>query len=145
MGQPHRPASFFQRPDRIQVIKSTLAHPEAFVRVEPIADQNQRDPRMSRKTFTLFVAVTVAIGGLLFGYDTAVIAGAILFVREHFQLSPGQTELAVSVALAGALAGAAVAGYLGDRLGRRTVLAFTAVFYGVFAVGTGMANGLTLF
>lgn len=95
--------------------------------------------------FTILASVTVAIGGLLFGFDTAVIAGAILFVREQFHLSPLQTEIAVSIALAGALVGAAVAGYLGDRLGRRTVLAYTAVFYGLFALGTGMANGLTLF
>ena len=98
-----------------------------------------------RKSFTVLASVTVAIGGLLFGYDTAVIAGAILFVREHFQLSPGQTELAVSVALAGAFAGAAVAGYLGDRLGRKAVLTYTAVFYGVFALGTGMANNFIIF
>lgn len=115
------------------------------MQVAPIADQNHRNPQTKRRVFTIFVASTVAIGGLLFGYDTAVIAGAILFVREQFHLSPGQTELAVSVALAGALVGAAVAGYLGDRLGRKTILTYTAVFYGVFALGTGMANGFTLF
>ncbi len=100
---------------------------------------------MRRRGFTVLTSITVAIGGLLFGYDTAVISGAILFVREQFHLSSFQTELAVSVVLAGALAGAAIGGYLGDVLGRRPALALTAVTYGLFAFVTGAAQGLPLF
>lgn len=110
---------------------------------EPIVDGNKK--KSKRQAFIIFASMTAALGGLLFGYDTAVISGAILFVRDQFRLSPVQTEVAVSSALAGALVGAAVAGYLGDQFGRRMVLTYTAVFYAVFAVATGMASGLTFF
>ncbi len=93
----------------------------------------------------LLIATTAAVGGLLFGYDTSVISGAILFVRQQFQLTSVQTEWAVSIVLAGALLGAAFGGHMGDRFGRKPVLIITAVLFGVFAVATGMANGLALF
>lgn len=95
--------------------------------------------------YAILIAVIAAIGGLLFGYDTSVISGAILFVRRQFALSPFQTELAVSIVLAGAALGAALAGYLSDRFGRRPVLLVNAIIFGVFAFATGMANGLALF
>ena len=90
------------------------------------------------------IAVTAAVGGLLFGYDTSVISGAILFVRKLFHLSSTQTELAVSIVLAGAALGAAVAGYFADRFGRKPVLIVNAVIFGVFAIATGLANGLAV-
>jgi len=93
----------------------------------------------------VLTSITVAIGGFLFGYDTAVISGAILFVRSQFHLSSVQTEVAVSIVLAGALAGTAVGGYLGDRFGRRPTLLMTALTYGVFALTTGLANGPWVF
>lgn len=95
--------------------------------------------------YGLVIAVAAAVGGLLFGYDTAVISGAILFVRKLFQLSPFQTEIAVSAVLLGAALGAALAGYFADRFGRRPVLLVDAVIFGVFAVLTGMSNGLGTF
>jgi SP family galactose:H+ symporter-like MFS transporter len=95
--------------------------------------------------YAILIAVIAAIGGLLFGYDTSVISGAILFVRKQFALSSFQTELAVSIVLAGAALGAAMAGYLSDRFGRRPVLLVNAIIFGVFAVATGLANGLALF
>ncbi len=112
---------------------------------ELIARKKPSGTRMSRRGFTVLTSITVAIGGLLFGYDTAVISGAILFVREQFHLSSVQTELAVSIVLAGAFAGAAVGGYLGDLFGRKPALALTAITYGVFAFLTGAAKGLLTF
>ncbi|MGH9470753.1 MAG: sugar porter family MFS transporter [Terriglobia bacterium] len=93
----------------------------------------------------IIIAVIAAIGGLLFGYDTSVISGAILFVRHQFALSSFATELAVSIVLAGAALGAAVAGYFTDRFGRRPVLVVNAIIFGIFAVVTGLSNGLALF
>ncbi|HET7841092.1 MAG TPA: sugar porter family MFS transporter [Terriglobia bacterium] len=98
-----------------------------------------------KRAYAFLIAVTAAVGGLLFGYDTSVISGAILFVRKSFQLTSGQTELAVSIVLAGAALGAAFAGYFADRFGRKPVLVVDAVIFGVFAVATGLANSLAPF
>lgn len=93
----------------------------------------------------MLTSITVAIGGFLFGYDTAVISGAILFVRSQFHLGSVQTEVAVSIVLAGALAGTAAGGYFGDRFGRKPTLLITALVYGIFALSTGLANGPWVF
>ncbi|MGB8011876.1 MAG: sugar porter family MFS transporter [Terriglobales bacterium] len=93
----------------------------------------------------MLTSITVAIGGFLFGYDTAVISGAILFVRNQFHLGSVETEIAVSVVLAGALAGTAVGGYLGDKFGRKPTLVMTAIVYGIFALTTGLATGPWVF
>jgi len=101
--------------------------------------------QLSRRSFIVLTSITVAIGGFLFGYDTAVISGAILFVRSQFHLGSVETEVAVSIVLAGALAGTALGGYLGDRIGRRPTLLVTAVTYGIFALTTGLSNGPVVF
>ncbi|MCL5005954.1 MAG: sugar porter family MFS transporter [Acidobacteria bacterium] len=100
---------------------------------------------LGKRGYALMIAVAAALGGLLFGYDTSVISGAILFVRRQFHLTVIETEVAVSIVLAGAAVGAAVAGYFGDRFGRRPVLIVNAILFGAFAVITGLANGLPLF
>jgi sugar porter (SP) family MFS transporter len=94
---------------------------------------------------TWLYAIVVALGGLLFGYDTSVISGAILFVRQYFHWGSFATELAVSIVLAGALSGAAVGGFLSDRFGRKRIQIGNATVFGVFAVLTGIANTATLF
>ena len=86
-----------------------------------------------------------ALGGLLFGYDTSVISGAVLFLRTDFHLTDPQLEFAVGIALAGALAGSALAGYSTDRWGRRRVLLATGIGFGLFSVLSGLAFGLISF
>ncbi len=108
-------------------------------------DSSANNARAGKRAYAFLIAVTAAVGGLLFGYDTSVISGAILFVRKLFQLTSGQTELAVSIVLAGAALGAAFAGYFADRFGRKPVLIVDAVIFGVFAVATGLANSLAPF
>src|SRR5579862_3936383 len=83
----------------------------------------------SRLTVILTAAVA-ALGGAIFGYDTSVISGAMLFLRRDFNLTDVQLEFAVGIALAGALVGAALAGYSTDRWGRRWVLLMTAFGFG---------------
>jgi sugar porter (SP) family MFS transporter len=82
-----------------------------------------------RRHVALSAAVT-ALGGLLFGYDTGVVSGALLFVKKDFGgLSSFQQELVTSLLLVGAVAGALTAGRVADRIGRRiTVLITAAVF-----------------
>lgn len=82
------------------------------------------------------VAAVSALGGLLFGYDTGIISGALLHLREDLDLTSRQQEIVVSVILLGAMAGALLAGRLAVRHGRRKVVIAVAV---VFAVGAGAA------
>src|ERR1700719_541962 len=74
-------------------------------------------------------SVTAALGGLLFGFDTAVIAGVTGALSSHFQLTPGTLGFTVAVALWGTIAGAAIGGYFGDRFGRRYSLRILAVLF----------------
>ena len=71
--------------------------------------------------FVYIAAAISALGGMLFGYDTGVISGAILFIRQDFSLSQVQVEFVVSCVLIGALTGAMGGGVLADRFGRRRV------------------------
>jgi MFS family permease len=68
------------------------------------------------------ISAVAALGGLLFGYDTGVISGALLFIRQVMALSPTLQGIVVAIALAGAAIGAATAGYLSDNIGRRRVI-----------------------
>jgi MFS transporter, SP family, galactose:H+ symporter len=90
------------------------------------------------------IAATAALGGLLFGYDTGVISGALLFLREAFHLSSLMLGVVTSIALAGAAGGAAVAGLLADRFGRRPILIVTAVMFVAGAIVSALAGSLTL-
>ncbi len=83
--------------------------------------------------YLLPLALTAALGGFLFGYDTAVVSGAINFLKSHFQLSADLTGWAASSLLVGCMAGSAVAGPLGDRFGRKWTLVACA---GLFAVSS---------
>jgi MFS family permease len=82
-------------------------------------------------------ASVTALGGLLFGYDTGVVSGALLFLKTEFGgLSSFQQELVTSFLLVGAMIGAFAAGRVADRIGRRPAILITAV---VFVVGVLLA------
>jgi sugar porter (SP) family MFS transporter len=88
----------------------------------------------------VYVAVGVAaIGGLLFGYDTGVISGAIIFVKKQFSLSATMEEIVVSSVLAGAVVGAILGGALTDRFGRRKLIILAGVIFTASAIGTALA------
>eukprot|EP00048_Salpingoeca_helianthica_P008950 m.128582 g.128582 ORF g.128582 m.128582 type:complete len:542 (+) comp14733_c0_seq4:122-1747(+) len=70
-----------------------------------------------------------AIGGFLFGYDTGVISGAMLLLKDRFSLSATQQELVVSLTVAGAIVGAAAGGRLTDQFGRRPIIIVAAVIF----------------
>jgi len=84
---------------------------------------------MNTTRYVTILSAVAALGGLLFGYDTAVIAGAIGFLRAHFALDAAATGWAASSALVGCLVGAAIAGFTADRLGRKRALLLAAVLY----------------
>ncbi len=86
-----------------------------------------------------------AVGGLLFGYDTAVVAGAIGFIQEKYQLSAAMTGWAASCALIGCMAGAMFAGALSDKLGRKKVLMISAFAFAISSLGILPPWGLSAF
>ena len=86
-----------------------------------------------------FIAAAAAIGGFLFGYDSAVINGAVTGIQHHFNVSSGETGTIVATALLGSAAGAALAGRLADRIGRLRVMHLAAVLFAVSALGSSIS------
>lgn len=91
------------------------------------------------------VCGVAAIAGLLFGFDIAVINGAIVFLRAQFRLTDFQTELAVSFLLMGCIGGAAIAGWLSDRFGRKRVLSFSALLFAASSLGAALPRDFAQF
>ena len=88
----------------------------------------------------VYVAVGIAaLGGLLFGYDTGVISGAILFIKNQFSLSAAMEEIVVSAVLVGAVFGAAAGGVLTNRFGRRKLIILAGMIFTLSAIGTALA------
>lgn len=88
--------------------------------------------------YILFLSVVAAIGGILFGYDTAVISGTVAGVTSQFGLDVLQQGWFVGCALVGSIAGVAVAGLLSDRFGRKRTMLVSAVLFTVSAVGCAL-------
>lgn len=95
--------------------------------------------------FVIRISLVAALGGLLFGYDTAVIAGAIGFLETRFALSPAMTGWVASSAIWGCVAGVLVAGRLSDRIGRKHSLLLTAFLFAVSGIGSALPNTLLPF
>lgn len=81
-------------------------------------------------------AILIAVGGFLFGFDTGVISGALLFVKTDFELNAFQQGSVVSVLLLGAMAGALGSGRIADRIGRKRIFGLQGA---VFLLGTAVA------
>jgi SP family xylose:H+ symportor-like MFS transporter len=99
----------------------------------------------NNKNYILFIALSAALGGLLFGYDTAVISGAIGNLTEFFHLTPVETGWAISSALVGCLIGAFFSDYLSNRFGRKATMLITAVLFILNSIGTALPNSFTMF
>lgn len=97
------------------------------------------------KNKILFWSVTVALGGFLFGFDTAVISGAEQAIQEVWQLSALEHGLTVSIALIGTVIGAMFGGFPSDRLGRKRTLFWIGILYLVSAAGSAMATDWYVF
>src|SRR5260221_6811436 len=93
------------------------------------AQQTRGDVQASSTGFVILAAVFAAVGGLLFGYDTAAISGAVIFIKQQFSLSTFPEELVVGMVLVGAALAALGGGRLSDRLGRRTTLILTSLIF----------------
>lgn len=94
---------------------------------------------MSSKNYTFFLSITAALGGFLFGFDTAVISGAERAIQEIWKLSDLVHGLAIASALYGTVIGALFGGIPADKFGRKKSLLWIGLFYLISAVGSGMA------
>lgn len=88
--------------------------------------------------YLLFLSFVAALGGLLFGYDTAVISGTISLVQGQFGLDVMQQGWYVGCALIGSIGGVAIAGVLSDKLGRKYTMLISAVLFTLSAVGCAL-------
>ena len=95
--------------------------------------------------FLLRSAMTGALGGLLFGFDTAVIAGTTYALRQQFLLTPFELGFTVSIALWGTVLGAIFSGAIGQRIGSRATLRIMAVLYVLSALGCAFAWSWSVF
>src|SRR5215467_4552576 len=98
---------------------------------------------MKLNAYLLKSSVVAALGGLLFGFDTAVIAGTTHALTDTFGLSPAALGMTVSSALWGTILGSMLAGIPGDQLGRRDSLRILAVLYLISSLGCALAWSLS--
>ncbi|MEX2592806.1 MAG: sugar porter family MFS transporter [Anditalea sp.] len=92
------------------------------------------------KRYTILIAAVAALGGLLFGFDTAVITGTISPLKSYFNLGDAAIGLIVASAALGSIPGAFFTGGLADRFGRKKMMLLTAVLFIVSALGSGIAG-----
>jgi len=100
---------------------------------------------MQSKNYVLFLSITAALGGFLFGFDTAVISGAERDIQKLWNLDDWSHGMAVAVALYGTVFGALFGGIPADKYGRKNSLIWIGVFYFVSAVGSALANDVNTF
>ena len=97
------------------------------------------------KGYVILTSIVAALGGLLFGFDTAVISGTINFIQPYFGLSEAGLGWTVSSLLFGSIAGVFLAGKAGDHYGRKKVLMFAALLFFISAIGSATAHALFYF
>ena len=97
------------------------------------------------KWYVYKATIVAAVGGLLFGYDTAVVAGAIGFIEKRYDLSSAMVGWVASCALVGCIAGAMFAGKLSDGIGRKKVLILSAILFAVSSIGILLPMSLDWF
>ena len=99
--------------------------------------------KKSNRSVVIVIASIAATGGLLFGFDTGVISGAIPFLQDYFELTDSQVENVTALGLVGAVVGALFGGRITDYLGRKKVILASAFIFATGAVWTGLAPTVT--
>ncbi len=108
----------------------------------PIKDDARSQTRQAHTAFTYRIASVAALGGLLFGFDTAIINGAIILLKQQFQWTEFQIEIAASSLLAGCILGSAIAGALSDAFGRKRILLLSAAIFALSSLATAVPRNL---
>lgn len=104
-----------------------------------------KPPRIADRpniSHVIVIAGAAALGGFLFGFDTAVINGAVAAIQNTFAMNSAMTGFAVSSALLGSAVGAFIAGPIADRLGRTKTMIIASVLFTLSAIGSGIAFGV---
>jgi len=99
---------------------------------------------MQKKSSVLLMAVIAAVGGLLFGFDTGVISGALPFLKQYWHLDDADVEWTTTSVLVGAIIGAIISGKLSDYWGRKKMIIINAVIFGVAALGCAFATSIEM-
>src|SRR5512137_720314 len=97
------------------------------------------------KTYLYFICLIATMGGLMFGFDVAIISGAVPFIQPYFGWSELQLGWGVSSLLVGAIIGAFGSGILADLYGRKRVLIVVALFFSISCAFTALANSSVVF
>ncbi|AII44010.1 hypothetical protein KR100_11655 [Synechococcus sp. KORDI-100] len=110
--------------------------------MEPSFSLPEQKRQRKRWRFILQIALSAALGGFLFGYDTTVINGAVGAICEVFNISSDDLGRSVAAALLGSAVGDLSAGWLSDRIGRRHSMVVAAVLFLASAIGSALAQSL---
>src|SRR5215210_3144672 len=94
--------------------------------------------------FVVASAAVAALGGFLFGFDTGIISGALLFIKQEFNLSAGLQQLVVGSLLLAAVVGALLGGPISDAWGRKRTLILAALVFGVGALVAGFSPNVAV-
>lgn len=116
-----------------------------MTRAETKAIPSQTPPGANSSAWLAIAVIAVALGGFLFGYDTAVISGAIDYIRDHFHLTDWQQGWAGSSAIVGCIPGAMCAGFLSDKFGRKKTLVLCAILYAISGIFSAIPRTFAAF
>jgi SP family arabinose:H+ symporter-like MFS transporter len=108
---------------------------------------NKNKMKMQEKNtkFLYLISVVAALGGLLFGFDTAVISGVVPFIEKQFSLSGTEIGWVVSSLILGCIVGVVFSGAPTDKYGRKKVLSTAALFFAISALGTALSGSILVF
>lgn len=109
-----------------------------------MSQENLKSVNSGSTVFLVAITLVATLGGLLFGFDMAVISGVLPFVKNQFSLSAATEGWFVSSALVGCIIGVSFSGDLSDRLGRKKMLMLSAILFLASAVGSALSSGFTL-
>lgn len=99
--------------------------------------------RSRLNAYVVMAAAIAAVAGILFGFDTGVVSGAILFIQDQFHLTDTVKEIVISSVLVGAFTGSFISGHFADRFGRRRLLIVTSIIFIVGTLDSALARSVT--
>ena len=98
--------------------------------------------KIKTSIFIILSVIISSVGGIIFGYDTGIIGGAIVYIGKEFQINDLMQGVIVSTSLLGAMIGALAAGPLADKYGRKLVLFISGLFFAIGAAGSGFSHSI---